>query len=287
MAVGPSAAPMTAMEAASFRSKKKPRQKQGKEDAELGRRAKEHQPRLFQQRAKIDHGTDADEEQQREQLVGHARFKQCRDGAHRIPLRDGTREGQVDQNGTKAHGQQQARLHLFGDGKVDEQRTNAPHHHHLPGQIPKIGKETGECVQKIHIYFSSLCSCAGQEKRDPCHSTLSVTKVSSQHMTSGISAVMTLPCSTPQALRNALYSLLSILIKSECSPLCQGVPAFLCQTLLQRSNVVLRVVFQVWPGQGRRQRRAGSTPGYRSGHRAGSATAQCRQSALALPEPTR
>ena len=115
-------------------------------------------------------------------------------------------------------------------------------------RFPKIGKETGECVQKIHIYFSSLCSCAGQEKRDPCHSTLSVTKVSSQHMTSGISAVMTLPRSTPQALWDALYSLLSILIKSECSPLCQGVSAFLCQTLLQRSNVVLRVVFQVWPG---------------------------------------
>ena len=130
---------------------------------------------------------------------------------------------------------------------ADEQ-IDVSHYHHLPGQIPKIGKETGECVQKIHIYFSSLCSCAGQEKRDPCHSTLSVTKVSSQHMTSGISAVMTLPCSTPQALRNALYSLLSILIKSECSPLCQGVPAFLCQTLLQRSNVVLRVVSQVWPG---------------------------------------
>ena len=70
--------------------KEEARQKQGEKDAELGRRTKEHQPRLFQQRAKIDHGTDADEEQQREQLVGHARFKQCRDGAHRIPLRDGT-----------------------------------------------------------------------------------------------------------------------------------------------------------------------------------------------------
>ena len=97
--------------------KEEPGQKQGEKDAELGRRAKEHQPRLFQQRAKIDHGTDADEEQQWEQLVGHARFKQCRDRADRIPLRDGTREGQVDQNGTKAHGQQQARLHLFGDGQ--------------------------------------------------------------------------------------------------------------------------------------------------------------------------
>ena len=34
-----------------------------------------------------------------------------------------------------------------------------------------------------------------QEKRDPCHSVRSVTKVSSEHMTSGIAAVMTLPCS--------------------------------------------------------------------------------------------
>ena len=58
------------MEAASFSSKTKPAAKQGEKDAELGRRPKEHEPGLFQQGAEIDHGTNADEEQQREQLVG-------------------------------------------------------------------------------------------------------------------------------------------------------------------------------------------------------------------------
>ena len=115
-------------------------------------------------------------------------------------------------------------------------------------RFPKLEKRLANVFRRSIFIFPPYVPVPGKKKRDPCHSTLSVTKVSSQHMTSGISAVMTLPCSTPQALRNALYSLLSILIKSECSPLCQGVPAFLCQTLLQRSNVVLRVVFQVWPG---------------------------------------
>ena len=84
--------------------KEEARQKQGEKDTELCRRTKEHQPRLFQQRAKIDHGTNADEEQQREQLVGHARIKQSGNWAYRIALRNGARQGQVDQNGTKAHG---------------------------------------------------------------------------------------------------------------------------------------------------------------------------------------
>ena len=39
----------------------------------------------------------------------------------------------------------------FDDGKVDQQCADAPHHHHLPRQISKIGKELGECVYKIHV----------------------------------------------------------------------------------------------------------------------------------------
>ena len=66
--------------------------------------------------------------------------------------------GQVYQNRAEAHGQQQARLHLFGDGKVDEQCTNAPHHHHLPSQVSKIGKQTCECVQKVHSFLASYCA---------------------------------------------------------------------------------------------------------------------------------
>ena len=53
-----------------------PGQHQRDKDAQLRRRAEQHQPRLFQQRAEVDHGTDADEEQQREQLVGHTRVEQ-------------------------------------------------------------------------------------------------------------------------------------------------------------------------------------------------------------------
>ena len=102
-----------------------------------------------------------------------ARFKQRRDGGLRVsPCVMAPGQRQVDQNGTKAHGQQQARLHLFGDGKVDEQCTDAPHHHHLPGQVPKIGKQTGECVQKSIVYFSSYCAPVPvTRKRDSCHST--------------------------------------------------------------------------------------------------------------------
>ncbi len=113
MAVGPSAAPMTAMEAASGQVKEQPRQHQCEENAELRRRAEEHELRLFQQRAKIDHRADADEQQQREQLVGHTCVKKRVDRANGFALCDGTGQRQVDEDGTEAHRQQQARLHLF------------------------------------------------------------------------------------------------------------------------------------------------------------------------------
>ena len=44
--------------------KEEPGQKQGKKDAELCGCAKKHQPGLFQQGAKVDHGTNADKQQQ-------------------------------------------------------------------------------------------------------------------------------------------------------------------------------------------------------------------------------
>ena len=126
-------------------------QEQRKKNAELSRCSKKHQPRFFQQRPEVDHGTNADEEQQRKQLVGHSRFKQSRDGALRIALCDCTGKRQVHQHCAKAHGQKQARFHLLCDCKVDEQRTDPPHHDHLPGQISKIGKETVECIPEIHV----------------------------------------------------------------------------------------------------------------------------------------
>ena len=75
--------------------------RQREEDAELSGGTEQHQPGLFQQGAEVDHGADADEKQQREQFVGHARVKQGGDGAFGIPLGDGARKGQVDQNGAE------------------------------------------------------------------------------------------------------------------------------------------------------------------------------------------
>ena len=206
---------MTAIEAASFRSKKKPARNSVKKNAELSRCSKKHQPRFFQQRPEVDHGTNADEEQQRKQLVGHSRFKQSRDGAFRIALCDCTGKRQVHQHCAKAHGQKQARFHLLCDCKVDEQRTDPPHHDHLPGQISKIGKETGECIPEIHVRsLPPYDPVAAARKKDPCHSTMSVTKVSSEHIASGISTVLTLPCSSLQGPGPADCPLLPFIVAS-------------------------------------------------------------------------
>ena len=76
MEVGPSAAPMMAMEAASCKLKaEQARHRQREEDAELRRRAEEQQLRVGQQRAEVDHRADADEQQQREKLVRDARVE--------------------------------------------------------------------------------------------------------------------------------------------------------------------------------------------------------------------
>ena len=56
-------------------------------------------------------------------------------------------------------------------------------------------------------------------------------------MTSGISAVMTLPCSTPQALRDALYSLLSDVLKQNMGKLSRKI---------QKSFLYLIRVFPLW-----------------------------------------
>ena len=60
MEVGPSAAPMIAMDAAG---------KQRKKDSELRRRAEKHKLWICQQRFKINHCADSDKQQQGKQLV--------------------------------------------------------------------------------------------------------------------------------------------------------------------------------------------------------------------------
>ena len=127
-----------------------PGQHQRDKDAELRRCAEQHQPRLFQQRAEVDHGTDADEEQQRKQLVGHTRVKKRADRANGLALCDGAGHRQVDEDRAEAHRQQQARLHFFDDGKVDQQAADDPHDHHLPGEVAEVCEQPGKGLQDLH-----------------------------------------------------------------------------------------------------------------------------------------
>ena len=64
---------MMPMEAASFSLKPRARASmQRAEDAELPGRAEQHHPRVLEQRAEVGHRADADEDEQREQLVADA-----------------------------------------------------------------------------------------------------------------------------------------------------------------------------------------------------------------------
>ena len=68
--------------------------------------------------------------------------------------------------------------HLFCDGQINEQTAHRPHDHHLPGQISKIGKQAGECCEKLHFVSSQKRTPrrlrTGNKKRDPCHSQKSL-----------------------------------------------------------------------------------------------------------------
>ena len=51
----------------------------------------------------------------------------------------------------EAHRQQETRLHLFGDGQVNQQAADDPHDHHLPCEIAEVGEQPGEGLQKLHV----------------------------------------------------------------------------------------------------------------------------------------
>ena len=109
------------------------RQPQGEENTELCRRAEDHQLGICQQRLKIDHRADADEQQQRKQLMPRdAELKQMGDDPRRAGI------GQVHQNRAEAHGQQQRRLHLLDDGKINQRAADDPHKHLLPCQKRQV-----------------------------------------------------------------------------------------------------------------------------------------------------
>ncbi len=112
---------------------------QREEDAKLRRRAKQHQLGVGQQRAKVDHRADADEQDQREELVGDAGVEQR---GQRALGADQVGVGNVDQDRAKADGQQQRWLHVLFDGQVDQQRADGPHDGDAPvQQVRKIAEQ--------------------------------------------------------------------------------------------------------------------------------------------------
>ena len=119
-------------------------QAEGEEDAELCRRAENHQLGIGQQGREIDHGADAHKQQQREQLIGNARVKQDIQDAHLgdavNDLRHRTGQGQVDQNGAESDGQQQRGFHLLFDGQIDQQGADDPHDNLLPLDVEHISE---------------------------------------------------------------------------------------------------------------------------------------------------
>ena len=122
---------------------------EGKENAKLGRRAKDQQFWIGQQRAEVDHGADSDKQDQREQLVGDPRVEQGRKRALLYPtvhrLVYGTGKRNIDQNGTKTQRQQQRRLHIFGNRQVDQQTADGPHDPVTPvGQRCKVYKQAAD-----------------------------------------------------------------------------------------------------------------------------------------------
>jgi len=128
----------------------KRRQAQREEDAELRRRAEEHQLGIGEQRRKIDHRADADEEQQRKELRRDAHVEQpvqrallehlavllCNCSGHR----------QVHEDRAEAHGQQQRRFHVLLNCKIDEQPSQQPH-----DDLPPL--KHFQCLQnRIHTF---------------------------------------------------------------------------------------------------------------------------------------
>ena len=117
-------------------------QTEGKEDSELRRRTEEHELRIIQQRLKVDHGPDTDEQQQREQLVRDPRVEQHVQNADLLHTVDDLRHRaghrQIDQDRTEAHRQQQRGLHIPLDRQIDEDPADQPHHRLLPGEIAYI-----------------------------------------------------------------------------------------------------------------------------------------------------
>jgi len=100
------------------------RQDQGAEDAELSCCTEQHHPGILQQRSEIGHGADADENQQREELVVHPGFLQHREHA---VVGDHRRERQIGENRPGADGNEQHRFVFLDDRQIDQEAADRDH----------------------------------------------------------------------------------------------------------------------------------------------------------------
>ena len=130
MVVGPSAAPMIPMEAASLKGKPtRGGAEGGGEDPQMGGGCEQHHVGRPEQGGEITHGTDADEDQHREQLVGDAQVVEHRkeSGLTASGGHDGEMAGDVGQDAAHPHGEQQHRFVALADPQPDQQDPDGQH----------------------------------------------------------------------------------------------------------------------------------------------------------------
>ena len=132
----------------------------GQEDTRLGRGAAQKQLGVGQQGTKIDHGSDADKQQDGHGLAGlDAHFKKPLNDAVGLAhafaeLVDNAGQGQVHQDRTKAHWHQKRGLKPLFDGKPDQSGPHPIHKQLLPGD----GQQSLPQEFHSHIPFLSQSS---------------------------------------------------------------------------------------------------------------------------------
>ena len=117
-------------------------------DTELCSTAEKEHFRVGKERTEVDHSADADEEDEREKLVGNAGV------IERYDRFDCAAVGQVDEDDTKAHGQEQRGLHLFFDGKIHEDSADEDHDGLLPCKCRKVTKNSFHGISSTSCYYT-------------------------------------------------------------------------------------------------------------------------------------
>ena len=163
------------------------RENQGDENSELRRAAQDKELGIGKQRPEIDHGPDADEQQDGHGFAGfNANAEEGSDDAQALlpfAAADDRGKGNVDENGTEAHRQKKSGLHVFLDREEDQDSADDPHHDVLPlyrpdGLDEKVQhKLTSEKVKK--------CKKANRPRRKARHLALCAA-VSSFQMNPGL-----------------------------------------------------------------------------------------------------